>query len=269
MGGYTVIEVMLFLAISGVIFAGAAYVFSGQQNKTSFEQGMRDLSSQLQKYVGEVSTSVFTGGANYTCTVSAGGRAQLNAGSPGQGTNQACIFLGRAIQVVPNQQKVYIYSVLGNKNTSNNESVTSFADAMPEPAISADADLTEEYFTSWGKVSSAKITTTSDIKSTSTLVGFYNSLQDGYQNSGVAGAQSVFAKGYSYQNSDPLNPKMGVKSCIEEQNPDGTACTSTNAPIIKNWVICFASTRSAQTALLTLTSHPAGITTEVNFTSCS
>lgn len=267
--GYTVVEVMLFLAISGVIFAGAAYVFSGQQDKTSFEQGMRDLSSQLQKYIDEVSTSVFLGGGNYICTISGStGRAQLSAGTPGQGTNQDCIFLGRAIQVVPTQQRIYIYSVLGNKSTPNGEPVTSFANAMPEPALSSGTDLTEEYYAPWGKVTSSKITGASGIATDSTLVGFYNSLQDGYQNSGVAGAQSVFAKGYNYQSSDPLSPRSaGIKSCIEEQNANGVTCA--NTPTISSWAVCFASTRSAQTAILTLTSHPAGITTDVNFTSCT
>lgn len=268
-GGYTIVEVMLFLAISGVIFAGAVTVFSGQQNRTGFSQGIRDLASQIQKDVDEVSSSVFLGGGNFTCTTSAvTGRAQLSVGTPGLGSNQDCMFLGRAFQVVPTQQKIYVYSVLGNKNTANGEPVTSFLSAMPEPAFSTGTDITKEYDTTWGKLTSSKVTNTAGVASDSDLVGFYNSLQDGYQNSGVAGAQSVFAKGYNYVSSDPATARSAaVKSCIEEQNANGVTCSST--PIINVWTLCFASTGSTQTALLTVTSTPAGITTDVNITSCT
>ncbi len=269
MGGYTVVEVMLFLTISGVIFAGAAFVFNGQQSRTSFEQGMRDLNSQLQKYVDEISTSVFLGGNNFTCATSVStGRPTLTAGGNGQGSNQDCIFLGRAFQVVPTQQKIFIYSVLGNKSTSSGEPVTSFANASPTPAVSAGTDLTEEYVTSWGTVKSSKVTYTNGTTADSDLVGFYNSLQDGYQNSGVTGAQSVFGKGYAYQSTDINSARStGVQSCLQEQNANGVSCA--NTPIITSWAVCFASTGSAQTALLNITSAPTGVTTDINFTSCS
>ncbi len=268
-GGYTVVEVMIFLMISAVIFFGAVSVFQGQQGKTAFEQGMRDFSSQLQKYVDEVSTSVFLGGSDYACTVSSStNRSILSVGAPGLGTNQECIFLGRAIQVIPAQQTIYIYSVLGNKSAANGEPVTSFAAANPEPAMSTGTDLTEEYFTSWGKVTSSQVIDTSGAASDSNLVGFYNSLQDGYQNSGVSGAQSVFAKGYNYQSTDPESPRSeAIRSCIEEQNANGVTCAV--APIINSWNICFASTGSNQTASLIVTSQPAGISTEINFASCT
>lgn len=268
-GGYTIIEVMLFLAISGVIFATATFVFNGQQDKTSFEQGIRDFSSQLQKYVDDISTSVFLGGSNYTCSTSAStGRPTLSAGSGGQGANQDCIFLGRAFQVVPTQQKVFIYTVLGNKNTPLGDTVTSFTNAMPTPALTSGTDLTDEYFASWGKVTSSKVKYTSGTVVDSDLVGFYNSLQDGYQNSGVTGAQSILAKAYNYQSTDINSARSAaVASCIEEQNANGVTCVGPS--LISSWSICFASTRTTQTALLNVASTPAGVTTDVNITTCS
>ena len=269
LGGYTVIEVMIFLAISGVIFVTAVLAFQGQQGKTSFEQGMRDLASQLQKYVSEVGTSVLPGADKYACSISIStGRTQLAAGGAGIGSNQACIFLGRAIQVIPTQSKLFAYSVLGNQYDANGETVTSFTSALPEPAFAAGTDLTDEYNTPWGTVSSSKITKLDGTTADSDLVGFYNSLQDGYQNSGVAGAQSIFAKGYNFVSNVLASTRSdAIKTCIEEQNANGINCT--DAPIIKSWNVCFASTGSSQTAILSVVSTPAGITTDVNFTSCS
>ncbi len=266
LGGYTIVEVMIFLTVSGVIFAGAVLSFSGQQGKSRFEQGAHDLLSKIQDYVDRTSTGLFPGNGQYSCTVASGGRAQLKAGGSGTGTNQACIFLGRTVQVIPGQSKMFIYTVLGRYSNDSNEPVTSFADALPEPAISP-IDLTEEYDTPWGSLKSSKITPIGAASSSdSDLVGFYNSLQDGYYNSGSQGNQSVIAKGYSFTGDLNSVKSAGLQSCIEEQNANGYNCL--NTPQISSWNLCFTSTGSSQTAVLTLTSTPAGITADLNFTSC-
>lgn len=270
-GGYTVVEVMLVLAISGVIFVAAVLVFQGQQGKTSFEQGMRDSSSKFQQYVDEVTTSVFSGG-QYNCAVSnSTGRATLSvppSGANGAGTNQGCLFLGRAIQVIPGQSSIYAYSVLGNQYTATGEPATSYAGTLPEPALAANTDLTEQYDIPWGKVTSSKITYTSGGTADSDLVSFYNSLQDGFQNSGVSGGLSATARGYNFTDNSLASVRSArLKSCLEEQNANGTDCT--NTPTISQWDICFSSNGSSQTALLTILSNPSGITANVNFTSCT
>ena len=262
-------EVMIFLAISGIIFAAAATLFQGQQGKTQFEQGMRDLASKIQQYVDQVGSSEFNGGGQYNCAISnSTGRAELSAGNANTGTNQGCVFLGRAIQVLPGQPNVYIYSVLGSQYDSNGDTVTSYAGALPEPAFNTGADISEEYDTTWGKVLSSKVTYTSGSTVNSTLVSFYNSLQDGYQKSGAAGGPSITARGYNYNDNSLSSIKStALKSCLEEQSANGVDCT--NTPTINNWSACFASTGSSQTAILSVTSTPAGITTDANFTSCS
>ncbi len=270
-GGYTVVEVMVFLMISAVIFFSAVTVFHGQQGKTGFEQGLRDSVSKFQQYVDEVTTSVFSSG-QYNCAVSnSSGRATLSkpsGGANGAGSNQGCIFLGRAIQVIPGQTSIYAYSVLGNQYTASGEPATSYAGTLPEPALASGVDLTEQYDTPWGKVTSSKITYSAGGTADSSLVSFYNSLQDGYQNSGVAGAQSITARGYNFTSSSLTSVRSdALKSCLEEQNANGLNCL--NTPTISQWDICFSSTGSSQTALLSVFSNPSGITTNVNFTSCT
>ena len=268
--GYTIVEVMVFLMISAVIFFGAAFTFQGQEGRSRFEQGMHDIASEIQKDVNEISTSLIPGSDQYACTVSSSsGRPTLSLGGSGAGTNQGCIFLGRAIQVVPGQGKVFIYAVLGRQYTAAGEPVVSLASAMPEPAFDSGADLTDEYDAAWGKVLSSKITDYSSSSVTdSTLVGFYNSLRDGYQNSAATGGQSITAKGYNF-NSTSLDSarSSSVRSCIEEQSANGVNCTST--PTISKWAVCFTSNGSNQTALLTASSTPAGVTTDIDFSSCS
>ena len=265
-GGYTIIEVMIFLTISAVIFSGAVLVFNGQQGKSQFEQGMHDLASKVQQYVDQTGTSIFANSGQYTCnTNGTSGRAQLSAGNGGVGTNQACIFLGRALQVVPGQSQIFTYTVLGRAMDAG-QPVVSFEDALPEPAISP-FDLTDVYDTPWGTVKSGTslITPIGGSPSNGDLVGFYNSLQDGYNNSGSKGGQSIIAKGYPFTDSSstPSSPRSAaLVACLEEQ----PGCA--NAPQISNWSVCFASTGSAQTAQLSVNTTPAGITADVNFINC-
>ena len=92
--GYTVIEIMVFLAVSMAILVAAQLVFQGQQGRTQFEQGMHNSASKFQQYVDQVGTSIFPGQGLYTCSISAiTGRSVIAAGFSGAGSNQACIFL--------------------------------------------------------------------------------------------------------------------------------------------------------------------------------
>lgn len=272
-GGYTVIEIMVFLAVSMAILVAAQLVFQGQQGRTQFEQGMHNSASKFQQYVDRVGTSIFPGQGLYTCSISAvTGRSVIVAGSSGAGSNQACIFLGNAVQVVPGQSKIYFYAVLGNtykalSGSAQGEPVTSFSQAMPEPAFASGADLTQEYDIPWATVKSSTVTTNLGATTDSHLVGFYNSLQDGYFGSGVAGAQAIIAKGYNFTSNSLSSVRSdAVKSCIEEQSASGVNCTST--PQITKWQVCFQSVGSNQTALLTTQSTPAGITTNVEYLDC-
>jgi hypothetical protein len=265
---------MIFLAVSAIIFVGAQLTFQGQQGKTQFEQGMRDASSKLQQYVGQVGTTLFNGGDRYDCSVSATtGRAALTASSGSQvGGSQDCIFLGDAFQVVPGKSDMYIYTILGNRSvtisSSQTEPATTLSQAMPEPAFASASGTSDTYAFNWATVLSSKITTTGGTTSDSDLVGFYNSLQQGYSGSGSSNGQSIIGKGYGFTSNDTGSyESAAVQSCIEEKNANGFDCS--NTPQISQWQICFQSTGSSQTALLTATASPAGITTDVNFTSCS
>jgi len=256
----------MFLTISAVIFAGVALTFEGQRGKTDFQQGMRDLASKLQANVDQVGTGVFPGSSDYNCSgafVSGNTRATLSAGSGNLGTNRGCIFLGMAVRVSPSQQTIYFYPVLGNQYTATGDTVTSLAAALPNPAADDSGiidGLVEQYSTPWGTLQSSQVT--HGIVTDSYMVGFYNSLQDGY-NSTTAGGQSIEALGYPYTSANPTD--TGIQNCIQQIS--GGGCFST--PLISSWSLCYSSSGSNQTALLTVAPTPGGLTTNLNFTSCS
>lgn len=55
-GGFTIVETMIVLAVSGVLFISMVGVIQGQQNKIQFKNSMTDVVSQVQSIIGQVST---------------------------------------------------------------------------------------------------------------------------------------------------------------------------------------------------------------------
>src|SRR5436190_13858234 len=139
-GGYTIVEALIFLAVSGVIFLAALLLFQGQQGKTQFDQSVHDLNSKIQEYVGDVNGGFFPGSNRYNCdnsgTSSTGqaGYPKLNlpssSGNPnGLGSNTLCIYMGKAIGAVANDKFLTVYTVLGVRSDSGGNTVTQLSNA--------------------------------------------------------------------------------------------------------------------------------------------
>ena len=93
--GFTIIETLIFLAVSSFVFVAAIGQYSGQQKSVEFNQGVNGLQSQLLTMISEVSSSFPPDISGYTCTAN-------NNNSPlsftaSAGDSSGCIFLGQAI----------------------------------------------------------------------------------------------------------------------------------------------------------------------------
>lgn len=258
-GGFTLFEVMVVLAISSVVFFAAVTVFQGKQGKTEFSQGMHDIDSEFHSIVNDVGVSTFPD-TNKKCTAKdqgsgVGQRPELSGFAVnGTGTNQDCIFLGKAVQLddQSNPNLINIFTVLGVR-VFNGTVVTDFANAQPEPQDS----LTEQYTLPFGiTVKSAKADT--DSAKQTEMAGFYNSLQP---SSGTdEGSQSLMTLAYTgFETKN--NSAAGVKQAIRGLGP-------TPGEQAKSWTICFQSGTSNETAFLAIKASAGGITTNVTYGSC-
>ncbi|HSX06134.1 MAG TPA: type II secretion system protein [Candidatus Saccharimonadia bacterium] len=97
-GGFTIVEVMIVLAVTGIMFVAAAILINGRQNKTEFTTAINDLQQQLQQIVNETISGYYPNNGNFICNGSATGSVTFTAGSNKQGTNGGCIFMGKALQ---------------------------------------------------------------------------------------------------------------------------------------------------------------------------
>ena len=112
--GYTIIEVMIFLAVTGGLLAASFSIFSGRQARTEFSASAREMESQLQDVINDVSTGYYASGGNFQCQsnpIGGGQEVPSISGTPSpQGTNEECIFVGRIAH----------FDITGSTNTAYN-----------------------------------------------------------------------------------------------------------------------------------------------------
>ena len=94
--GFTIVEVMIVLAITGGLFISAAVMISGRTNKAQFEQSINQITAQLRQSINEVSTGYYPN-RGFQCQAN-GATVSITAGTTEQGTNSGCMLLGKALQ---------------------------------------------------------------------------------------------------------------------------------------------------------------------------
>ena len=264
-GGFTIIEVMIVLAISAVMLVSASAVFSGRRESTDFSQAMYDLQSQIQSIANSVSSQAVSGLQQYTCAPALINGIMRPVLTPGSATGQDCIFLGQALQVTPGNPTVSAYPIFGLRtvysgNTDTGIAPSVLSDAHPEPAVSS-TDPTDpnnllliNTYTMLNGLNtvSAKLSGTE-----SDILTFYSSLQD---NNTSGNEISVSALVYSGSASDS---KTQIKQCIE-----ANGCPASGSPVVSsNWNLCVGDgTRQAQ---LSIKGTATGVVSDLDMEGCS
>lgn len=265
LGGFTIVEVMIVLAISAVMLISAATVFNGRRETTNFSQSMYDLRSQIQTIANSVSSQSVPGLQQYTCAPASVNGVMRPVLSPGSSTGQDCIYIGQAVQVTPGSASIYSYPVFGLRtvyvgNNDTGQAPATVAQANPEPAISSSDPtnpnnmlLINTYTILNGlQVSSAKWS-----GSENDILTIYSTLQD----SNTSGNEiSVSSFAYTGGSTDA---KTQIKQCVE-----GSGCAATgNSTNNTAWKLCVTDTR--RSAEIDVKSTSTGITTDLNMGGCS
>ncbi|HUD06194.1 MAG TPA: prepilin-type N-terminal cleavage/methylation domain-containing protein [Candidatus Saccharimonadales bacterium] len=125
--GFTIIEVMIVLAISGVILFSAILIFNGQQGQTEFSQAVNQFQTQLQATINDATNGYYPTSSAYQFSCSQPSILALNpphfsSAPASQGTNSGCIFLGKAMQFAVSSSAdtksplIDVYTIVGNQN---------------------------------------------------------------------------------------------------------------------------------------------------------
>lgn len=256
LSGYTIIEIMIVLAISGVILTSAILLFQGSQGRTAFDVAVQDVSSQIGTTLKEINTAVAQFPSQYTCQSNGINNWVTITNSPQtQGSNTDCIMLGEALYVDTSASQIDSYTVIGCR-LANCDSSQDNSQDLPSAWPTTDTSLLKQtYNISSATIKSSNITGNSGTRSSS-LVGFYINL------SGSLPANTTTLLTYSYDNASSGN----ILSCI--QVTSGSTCGFESG--ITQWVLCLQSPYdSTKTADVTISSTSKGISNTVRFEACS
>ena len=118
--GFTIIEVLIVLAVTSFMLISAVYLISNKQNQTSFDQSIRNVQTELQQVASDVASGYYQSDGNISCT-STSGLPKLTDTAADLGTNDGCVFLGKMVQygVAPlaDPQTYNIYTIAGLQGT--------------------------------------------------------------------------------------------------------------------------------------------------------
>jgi prepilin-type N-terminal cleavage/methylation domain-containing protein len=139
--GYTIVEVMIVLAVSGVMFVIAASFINGKQARTAFTASVNQVASTVQNVLEQVTDGQYSD-IPFTCTT---GSPPTFNGAPvsNQGANSPCVFLGKLFYFEQGTQPDYdILSLAGNRLNSAGTPAVSFTDTYPTPVHGGSVNLT-------------------------------------------------------------------------------------------------------------------------------
>lgn len=128
--GFTIVEVLIVLAVTGLLFVSAVAYISGRQDKTEFMTAINGAQQQFQQLINETQSGYY-GSTNFSCHGNKNGTAPtIN----GRDSNTGCIFLGRVIS--DSGSGLVVYPVIGNQQFNNRgvlQQVSTLAQAAPTP----------------------------------------------------------------------------------------------------------------------------------------
>lgn len=121
------------------MFMMAAAFIDGKQGKAEFRQGLNATNVAARDIINNVGDGYFPSAGGFKCEIDVAGALQFSAGANVQGTNQACVFMGKVVEL--NAANYSIYTVAGKrefKNPGNGvlQAPTSFENAKPAVAPS-------------------------------------------------------------------------------------------------------------------------------------
>jgi type II secretory pathway pseudopilin PulG len=256
--GFTVVETLIVLAVTGSLFVSAALLINGRQNKTDFQVGSRNLQQQFQQIINEARTGYYPNSGTLKCERAPGASQPLTLStvSVEQGTNGACIFAGKTLVFngsAAGKSQYGVYSLAGQRSTDGStegdvktpeEAQLTALDENPRTP-DAPADITQHVtmpngltFVKGREKGGAWTSAVFPIAFVSSMANF----------SGSGGAQQMELRGYS-------TAPWSVGS-DEGKSIDDEIAASNPSPPYPLWSegaeLCFASGGTDQSMLVTI-----------------
>lgn len=130
--GFTIIEVLIVIAVSGLLVASALTLLSGRQGQTAFDQGINEVNSEIEQDISNVENGYYNAPDTLDCQYNTGvaPNYQINLnGTRGRGQNPTCVFLGTALDFNISPSSYTTYTVVDGQPANNPQSTGLYCDA--------------------------------------------------------------------------------------------------------------------------------------------
>lgn len=160
--GYTILEVLIFIAISGFMLIAAMVAIGGRQQDVQFSQAARDFENKVNDIISDVEVGYFVRDAKFSCSVSGTTPPSPNidydplSSETGnrQGQTGDCVLLGKTIVMgeeavlssnasdVVDKAVLRIFDMAGVRLDEDGNQVSTVEDAMPAPLLTGESPVT-------------------------------------------------------------------------------------------------------------------------------
>ena len=208
--GYTIIEVMIVLAVSGLMFIISTLFINGKQAQTSFTQGVNGMASNIQSIIEQVTDGQYSDIPLKCLYYPIPKITNPNIGtSPGssQGTNSTCVFLGK-IMHFKGSSNYELVSLAGGRVDNSDNLLTSLSQADPKVINSLTINQTVPQSLSISRITVFRLSGLGQQSSQSYAIGFLQS-QGALNNGGFeSGAQTtqIYYDNANTPIGTPFNP---------------------------------------------------------------
>ncbi len=226
--GFTIIEVLIVLAVTAAMFLLVVLSINGKQDTAEFQQSINDIRSRLQQEIDQVAAGEYANTGNFTCDGTSGVLV-ITAGTNIRGSNNGCVYLGKVLQFgvqKTNPQQFITYTIAGLQSNTG-----TLASAKPAVVIPTGAPNPSYYYTTNELHYGLNVVSMSSNGTNIGAVAFISSLGQFSGGQLLSGSQTVDLIPVSatalnaspatsilainkHLASSPVNPSNGVKICF-------------------------------------------------------
>ena len=275
--GYTIIETMIFLIISGALLLGALGLFNGRIQRTQFSQAVQAFDSRIKTAANEVSTGTYPDNQPFSCSIAPDGSPSIAAlGTAEQGTRSDCIFVGKVIAPAASCKSgvktiaqvscttVEVHTVIGRRLDNTGKVTSILVDPTnigtgAKPVMVTNPDLTQSIDLGYGTSIKGVYLVTAGSPSLLSGIGFFQSFNGSYDNNGnlASGAQNIQTWNVKTTTLTPISPliRNDMATTIHKEKMTQATPGST--------IVCLRSGSNDQNASITLGNSNGALTTNV------
>jgi prepilin-type N-terminal cleavage/methylation domain-containing protein len=255
--GFTIVEVLIVLAVTGLLFLSAVIFINGRQNRTEFTVSINSMQQQIQQVMNETASGYYPN-QNFSCTAGLAGQPIINAGSQSQGTKIGCVFLGKVIQFAAadsdNTTAGIVYPMVGNQNA---QSILTAAPITLVTGGSTPIDLSVG-LSSKGGLTVQSMYYNGNPANTTAGIGFLAGGGDGTFASsspdgvGLASGSLQFSLYAVKATAVNSTTKSAMVAALDALKPAAPPVEPVNLVAVSQVSVCFASGTTNQSGLITI-----------------